>query len=356
MSLSSQPSQNKPKLSSSHLPVSTIRPVPALDKSRVPSPAPARPKPSEPAEPRTPTAPSAAAPQAKQHAEAPKPKARENNTASDTQLKDAPAAEPVTEPARKPDTDPADKAAARSEAKKRWQEGLLDGLLVTLVVAVLAGGGYYLKTQRDQYRVPGIIEQTNEQCIELCKKREEIQDEANHADEQLAMRRKLAALEDKLHQFSEEAATRTATISEQQNRILALQHEIRRADKDARNVARGLLPGLYVGEVTTTRGKVYTDATISRIEGKRITLRTPYGAASMPISELVKDNLPDIALYALGMVDLVDMRDFTTDGNAPTSFKPTSSRLRPQNTAPRRTTKDYEPTPTGPVVDTFQNY
>ena len=331
LSTSSTPPQDKAKLSA-HLPVSPIRPVPALDKKQ-----PTEEKKPTPAAEVTPARPE------------PKPKAPE-------QPKQSTPAPTATAPAAEKSDDTAAASQQTAEptgGKLRWQDALLDTLLVTLVVGVLAGGGYFIKTQRDLYRVPGAVEQMNAQCLELCRQRETLQDAANHADEQLHMRRRLAALEDKLRQFSEETAQRTAAITEQQNRVLALQHEIRRADKEARSVARGLMPGLYVGDVTTTRGKLYTEATISRIEGKRISLRTPYGAASLPISELVKDNLPDIALYALGLIDLVDMRDFSGNSAAST-YTPAANKLR---TTPRRSPAasgpvDYEPAPTGPVVDT----
>ena len=316
---SSTPPQDNMKRA--HLSVSAIRPVPTLSKKRTDE----RPAPSREPEP-----------------------AKEEPTPPT----EAPAAgKPDTAPAAEPNTPTAEKKVGNG-GKLRWQELLLDTLLVTMVVAVLAGGGYFIKTQRDQYRVPGPVEQMNAQCLELCREREALQDAANRADEQLHMRRKLAAMEDKLRQFSDKAAVLAASINEQQNRVLALQHEIRRADKEARNVARGLMPGLYVGDVTTTRGKLYTEATISRVEGKRISLRTPYGAASLPINELVKDNLPDIALYALGLIDLVDMRDFSAANGSAATYTPSSAKLRP---TPRRTSTapaDYEPAPTGPVVDT----
>ena len=284
MSLSTNSPQDNPKLA--HLPVSPIRPVPAPEK-----------KP--------------AAPQEEE-----KPETEQPELAADPAPQKPAEATENEEP--KPEEAPAEK---KPETKFRWQDALLDTLLVCMVVAVLGWGGYFIKTQRDLYRVPSLVEQANAQCEELCKKREGLQDLANRADEQLRIRRRLSSLEDKLRQFAEEDALRTATITEQQNRVLALQHEIRRADKEACNVARGLLPGLYVGEVTTTRGKVYTETTISRLEGNRISIRTPYGAASMPIQELVKDNLPDIALYALGMIDLVDMRDFSTNNSSATDRK-----------------------------------
>lgn len=333
MSLSTN--QDKPKLS--HLPVSPIRPVLALEKDTPPTP-----EPAEEAEEPTPL-------QQEDKPTAEQQPAAASDADAETQQK------PTAEEEEEPQTEQQPAEAHPLNKKIRWQDALLDTLLVSLVIGVLAGGGYFIKTQRDLYRVPSLVEQVNEQCIELCKKREELQDAANHADEQLSMRRKIVSQEDKLRQFSEETALRTASISEQKSRILALQHEIRRADKEARNVARGLLPGLYVGDVSTTRGKLYTETTISRVEGKRISLRTPYGAASLPVSELVKDNLPDIALYALGLLDLVNMRDFTADGSAPIAMP---GKSRPQTApvlrrpAPAPDSVEYEPAPTGPIVDT----
>lgn len=249
------------------------------------------------------------------------------------------------------------KPAQATEAKglSKWQGIALDTFLVAMVVGVLGGGGYYIKSQWDQYRVPTIMELTHAQCLELCAQREELQDAANHADEQLRMRRKLAHLEAQLSQFSAQNAQLNAAIADQQNRVLALQHEIRQADKEARTVAKGLLPGLAVGDVTTTRGKTYHNAIISRLQGKRIALRTPDGAASFPTSELVKENLPDIVLYAFGALELVDMSDFTANGAAPTGPTPKSPKLQTNRIRRSASKPDYEESAGGPIVDTEAN-
>lgn len=259
--------------------------------------------------------------------------------------------EPTPEPAAEatPDRQEAESAPTPKQPM-RWQDIVLDSVLVGMVILVLAGGGYYLHTQWNKYRVPTEIELQNEQCLALCQQREKLQDDYNHADEQLRMRKHLSALDDQLISISRQCAQMNDMIAEQKKMVLALQHEIRRADRDARNVARGLLPGLQVGDVTTTRGKSYPGATISRIEGRRISLRTAYGAASFPVNELVKDNLPDLVLYALGIIELVDMSDFTTTGDAPTTPMPKSPKLRKTIQAPSST--DYEPRSTGPVLDT----
>ena len=248
------------------------------------------------------------------------------------------------------------RAAEREKKIKKWRGLALDSMLVTLVVAVLSGGGYYVKKQWDKYRVPTMMEVTQAQCMELCAEREALQDAANHADEQLRMRRMLVHLENQLAESSEKRAQLRASIAEQQNRVLALQHEIRQTDKESRNVARGLLPGLPVGNVSTKRGRVYPNATISRLQGKRISVRTPDGAASFPVSELIKDNLPTIVLYALGEVDLIDTSDFTQDGAAPSTSVSANTKLRTISlTEEKVDEKDYAPAARGPVVDTDAN-
>lgn len=291
--------------------------------------------------------PSVPAPESRQKEPAPVP---EPATEPDTQ--EAPAAEAEAAPA--PVQEAPENQPPTEKKKVRWQGLALDTLLVTLVVAVLGGSSIYLKTQWDAYRVPTIMELAHAECLELCARREALQDDANHADEQLLMRKKLSHLDNQLRLLSEQATQLKASISDQQNRVLALQHEIRRADKEARSVARGLLPGLPIGDVTTTRGKTYTNATISRLMGKNLSLRTPYGAASFKINELVRDKLPDIVLYALGSIDLVDMSDFTSDGAVPSTPAVPNTKLRTATQA-RKDKSSYEPLPSAPIIDTSAN-
>lgn len=236
--------------------------------------------------------------------------------------------------------------------KSKWLDIALDSLLVCLVAGVLGGGGYYLKTQWEQYRVPSIMEVTYNECAQLCAEREALQEKYNHADEQLLMRKSIAKLESELRQTAEKASQLRESISDQQNRVLALQHEIRRADKDSRGVARGLLPGLAVGTVTTARGKTYTNATISRLRGNSISISTPYGAATLKIDDLVKEKLPEMVLYALGLIDLVDMSDFTTTGAAPSAPAAPNPKLRATTQRRKPANESYEPTQAAPVVNT----
>lgn len=277
-------------------------------------------------------------------------KEKEGSTDNSAEQSDTPEPETAASPAEDTPVADAPETTAQKRRDIKWQGLLLDTVLVCMVVAVLAVGGYYLKTQWDIYRVPTVMEVANKQCEELCKRREELQDAYNHADEQLLMRSRVADFDKRLARFAERTAQLNASIAEQKKLVLALQHEIRRADKEARSVAKGLLPGLQIGDVTTTRGKVYNNATISRIEGSRISLRTPYGAASFPVRELVKDNLPDMVLYALNIIDLVDMSDFTATGEAPTTPQPKNEKLRTE--VKPLNASDYEPKSGGAVLDT----
>ena len=247
------------------------------------------------------------------------------------------------------------KVAEPATGSKFWG-ALLDTLLVLMVGGVIGGGGYYLHQEWNKYRVPTVMELTQQQCLDLCAQREALQDAANHADEQLRMRRRISHLDNRLRDLSAENEHIRASIADQRNRVLALQHEIRQADKEARTVARSLLPGMPIGNVTTKRGRSYNNASIVRLQGKRISLRTPDGAATLPLSELTKDNLPEIVLFALGEIDLVDTSDFTSDGVAPAVTK-TNTKLRKVNPTSKKilTSPDYEGPSSGPVVDPDAN-
>lgn len=247
------------------------------------------------------------------------------------------------------------KVAETSRGSRFWG-ALLDTLLVLMVGGVVSGGGYYLHEEWNKYRVPTVMELTQKQCLELCAQREALQEAANRADEQLRMRRMISHLDNRLRDFSAKNERMRASIADQRNRVLARQHEIRQADKEARGVARSLLPGMPIGNVTTNRGRTYNNASIVRLQGKRISLRTPDGAATLPLSELSKDNLPELVLYALGEIDLVDTSDFTSDGIAPAVSK-TNTKLREVSSAPKKQTPsaDYEGPGNGPVVDTDAN-
>lgn len=250
------------------------------------------------------------------------------------------------------------KAEKKPKSKMNWGGVLLDSFLVLALLGTLGGGGYYLKQELDKYRVPSIMELTMRENLELCKQREALQTQAYHADEQIHMRKLLARLERQLGEFSRQIADKEEDITEEHNRVLALQHEIRQADKEARSVARSLLPGMPVGNVTTTSGKAYRDAVIYRMEGKLITLRSPEGQVRFPVNQLVKESLPTLARYAFGNEDLIDMSDFEASPMDAAAARQRATKRAQQTSAvqiSKQEEKNYEGEAGTPVVDTDAN-
>lgn len=279
------------------------------------------------------------------------------------------AAEPATEtaaPAEQPEQQaPAkEEAPAKEKAPKKNKVDVagiaLDTLLVGMLLGVIGGGIWYLNEKLSVLRVPTPMELAVQKKMELCQEREALQDKAYHADEQLHMRRRLAALVEQQRTLQRQIEEKKQAIEAAHQQVLGLQHEIRQEDKTSRSVAKGLLPGLSIGDASTTTGRIHRNATIHRLEGNRISLRTPEGQVRFPLRELVKDNLPDIARYAFGIDDLVDMSDFELAPGTPAP-KPRKGRLikteQPkEDAAPAAPdAADYEGEGGAPVVDTDAN-
>lgn len=269
------------------------------------------------------------------------------------------------------DSERTESAAAKQESVVQQKQGsadrknkifrlVADSMLVLLITAATGTTGYYLKHQYERFRVPTPMEMVMQENEQLCKKHEALRERAFHADEQLHMRRRLAYQERRLGQDSQQIADLEASIAEQRSRVLAIQHEIRSADKECRSVARSLLPGMPIGNATTTTGKAYRNAVIYRIDNKNIVLRTPEGQSRFPVRQLVKDNLPTLARYAFGLENLVDVSDFDTAESLDTPVKqesaPATAPAPTPSPAPeKRAETSYEPEEGAPVVDTDAN-
>lgn len=256
-------------------------------------------------------------------------------------------------------TDAPEEAADKTPVKpKKDRAGLvLDCLLVLLLAGALGGGAWYLNRELAQYRVPSPMELAAQENVELCKERESLQEQAYHADEQLHLRKRLSNLAMRSSELQRRLADKKQVIETQHQKILAVQHDIRQEDKSFRSVAKGLLPGMSIGDATTTTGKTYRNAVIRRIEGGRITLRMPEGQTTFPVNQLVKDTLPDLARYAFGQADMVDMSDFevTADQPKPKARKGKLIAAPAPAKAADAAPKDYEPDAGAPVVDTDAN-
>ncbi len=276
----------------------------------------------------------------------PEAPARESQAAEDTKPSPEEGAEPQAEPTAKP-----------ARKRRRWGAICLDAFLILLLLAVLAAAGYYFRLTAERYHVPTPMEQILCESEELDLKYNELLPKANHADTQLHMRARLAQLEGQMARLSALLSEKKASIDEQHGQVLAIQYAIRQADETNRSIARSLLPGMPVGNVVTTTGKGYHNATIYRLDKRHIYLRFPEGQARFPISQLVKDNLPDIARYAFGELDLIDMSDFEQTGDptaipgkAVTAAKPAARADEKKEEA-----EGYDPTPGAPVLDADAN-
>lgn len=294
-------------------------------------PVPASPKPEEKAEPKKEEAPKA---------EEPVKTEEPSKTEEPAKTEEAPKATPA--------------APAEKDEKKKggWGAIVFDSFLFLAVCGVIGTGAWYIHGELKKYDIPSPMEIAIEEQEELCKRREQLQEAAFQADEQIHMRQKLDSLIRQAEDIRRQLDEKKASIAREHSRVMALQHEIRSEDRAMRKVARGLLPGMRIGNATSTTGKTYPEAIITRIQNNRITLSTRTGPASMPIQQLVKDTLPDMARYAFGLDDMVDMSDFESAGGKKKERKKRKGKLIPPRTEKKAGVKDYEQASGAPVVDT----
>ena len=269
----------------------------------------------------------------------------------------APAPEPKPAPApaaKEEKTTPAeDKAATDKKKSGGWGAAFFDTLLVLALMGALGGGAWYVHQQLQATHVPSPLEIAQNEYLELCQQHEQLRDAAYKADEQLHMTGRLNYLERQLSEIKGRIAEEQRGIANEKSRIQTLQREIRQEDKTSRGVARNMLVGLPIGNVSTTNGRAYVNATIHRLEGGRITLRTQNGQVCFPTSLLVKDNLPDMARYAFGLDDMVDMTDFEAADGSPEPKKRRKGKLiNPRKASPQPAEPNYEPESGAPAVDT----
>ena len=260
-----------------------------------------------------------------------------------------PEAKPEPAPVEKAECEPAAPASAPAPEKKASGWGIFfDTVLVLLLLGIIGSGAWFISQELDKYRVPSPMELAQAEHLELCRQHEQLQDAAYRADEQIHMRQRIDSLDLQIANTRRQIAERKKAIADEHARIVALQREIRQEDKTSRAVAKNLLIGLPIGNASTTNGKAYPNAVIHRLEPGYITLRTPYGQSRIALSRLVKDNLPDIARYAFGIDDMVDMSDFES---APRKHRQ-GKLITPRKPSTKVQETNYEPESGAPVVNT----
>lgn len=272
-----------------------------------------------------------------------------------------PAPEPTTKtPQIKEESPLKEKEVAATESKPEapagkkggWGAAFVDFILVMLLLGIIGGAAWYIHQQTELYRVPSPLELAQQEQLELCKQHVELQDAAYKADEQQHMRQRITHLDLQLDAVQRQLTEHKQGIAAERERVFSIQREIIQEDKTSRTVAKNLLIGLPVGNVSTTNGRAYHNAIIHRLEGGRITLRTPQGQVRFPVAQLVKDNLPDMVRYAFGLDDMVDMSDFEAAPGSPAPRKRSNGKIiAPRKPSTQVTEPNYEPAPGAPVVE-----
>lgn len=274
-----------------------------------------------------------------------------------------------------------DTAASSSvPARPLWLNVGLDVFLVLLAAGVAGGSMWYLKHERAKYYVPSPYEVARAENDRLRQERDGLQPLAYKAEEQILFQQKLEARQRELKEVQRANTAKEAELQEKGRRILAKQHEIRQADKEHRQVAMSLLPGMNLGTVRTKKGsRVYYEARITRVEGRTLVLAHSSGMVRIASSDLVAGSLPPLARYAFGVDDLLHIREMdaanaASSGTGDASGLEPTSAAQPQNAARRvagkasRTSRPptvrrssssfgrlsltaYDPPPAKPVVD-----
>ncbi len=240
--------------------------------------------------------------------------------------------------------------------KARFGSFCLDFALVAMTASLIGGSAWYLNKQLKTYHIPTALELAMEENTKLAQKQQELEEEAFLADRNKRLKLLFKQMQDKLTQLDQEVAKKKGELKSAQGQILACQHQIRQADRDARNLAiNQLLPGMMVGVIRTKNGQVYNGAIIRGIDGKKITVRHDSGQARFNLNLLETNSLPPIVRYALGVDKLVDTSDFISSPETKPTEKaaPKEAAKTAQNRG-RIVTQSYasyDPKPGVPVVD-----
>lgn len=237
----------------------------------------------------------------------------------------------------------------------------IDAILVILTIGILGFCAYYLKQQADLYHVPTPLEQALEEqttlrarATELAKVKAPLVSRGRLAADIKSLVERKEALEQEIRDLRAAIEQHKDKLENERAAVLAAQHDIRSADKEARSVAKNLLPGLVIAKLTTRSGKEYPYAKIIRIRDGKVAISYPGGNAGILLNDVDMNSLPDIARYAFNRLDLVDMSDFVKGKVPPEALKKSKAKSASRTTQPKKTgiTIEYAPTNGTPTLDT----
>lgn len=259
-----------------------------------------------------------------------------------------------------PATDNTDKNPA--EKKPGKSDYLMDIMMVSVLVLIIGVGGYFVKTQMDQYTVPSPYEEATAEYDKLRHEFDQLianKKKVNDVQKVKKLQNRIDAMESRLTEAkanlakakSEKAAIQSAILQEKQA-IDSARYNLREADRDNRAKALAELPGMPIGDVLNRRrNHIVKDAVINNLDMKtrKIQLRSSSDLVNWNIKDLAKKQLPPIVRYGLGMADLIDMSVLDEEGKEATPKRPIARREQPA--APQQNTEEsYDPNPGAPII------
>ncbi|MCD7797913.1 MAG: hypothetical protein LUG84_00690 [Akkermansiaceae bacterium] len=220
--------------------------------------------------------------------------------------------QPVVAPPSEDTAVPSDQEAVPVPRKRKLGIAL-DAVLVLLVIGVLGGVSWYVKQELPK----SPYEMARAENARLRGQREKLLPAAYQAEERVYLRKRLEELELEIEAQQRSNISTAAGIQEKQRKILAKQHEIRQTDKEYRQVAMSLLPGMQLGTVRTRKGsRVYYQARVTRVSGRTLMLSHAEGMVRLQAADLVAETLPALARYAFGVDDLLHISEMNAEISA----------------------------------------
>ena len=266
----------------------------------------------------------------------------------------------MTPPTESPASDPQQEVTPQRR-RSSFLGLAIDAILVILTIGILGFCAYYLKQQADLYHVPTPLEQALEEqttlrarATELAKVKAPLVSRGRLAADIKSLVERKEALEQEIRDLRAAIEQHKDKLENERAAVLAAQHDIRSADKEARSVAKNLLPGLVIAKLPTRSGKEYPYAKIIRIRDGKVAISYPGGNAGILLNDVDMNSLPDIARYAFNRLDLVDMSDFVKGKVPPEALKKSKAKSAARTTQPKKTgiTIEYAPTNGTPTLDT----
>ncbi len=267
---------------------------------------------------------------------------------------------------------PADEKEAEKPAEKKpgKSDYLMDIMMVCVLVLIIGVGGYFVKTQMDQYAVPSPYEEAKAEYDRLWKEWEQLSSNKTKVNDVQKVKKlqsriesyeaAIAEAKNNLTNAKNEKSSIQSAIAREKQAIDSARYNLREADRDNRAKALAELPGMPIGDVLNRRrNHIVKDAVINNLDMKarKIQLRSSSDLVNWNIKDIAKKQLPPIVRYGLGLADLVDMSVLDEEGKEETPKRPIARREQPAmpQSQPAETDEEsYDPEPGSPIISSGQ--